>query len=218
MSKISLKHSGGNVVSLNSPTNAPSAADVAFKLPNADGSAGQFMKTDGSGNLAFDTITIPAGGITMLDVWTISTTADATSSGGDLTTNWVRANAYQAVIGSAMTQSSGVFTFPSTGIYEVLFNAQFRYGNPYTRRYTTAYLDKVISGSASVMNESASHISGISGNTYSIARCTAYFDVTDVSTHKVQFRTRAEGSPAVTTDHSNSYLTTFASFKKLGDT
>ena len=54
MSKISLKHSGGNVVSLNSPTNAPGAADVAFKLPNADGSAGQFMKTDGSGNLSFD--------------------------------------------------------------------------------------------------------------------------------------------------------------------
>jgi hypothetical protein len=53
MSKISLKHSGGNVVSLNSPTNAPGAADVAFKLPNADGSAGQFIKTDGSGNLSF---------------------------------------------------------------------------------------------------------------------------------------------------------------------
>jgi len=53
MSKISLKHSGGNAVSLNSPTNAPGAADVAFKLPNADGSAGQFIKTDGSGNLAF---------------------------------------------------------------------------------------------------------------------------------------------------------------------
>ena len=35
MSKISLKHSGGNVVSLNSPTSAPTSADVAFKLPNA---------------------------------------------------------------------------------------------------------------------------------------------------------------------------------------
>ena len=56
MSKISLKHSGGNVVSLNSPTSAPTSADVAFKLPNADGSAGQFMKTDGSGNLSFDTV------------------------------------------------------------------------------------------------------------------------------------------------------------------
>ena len=56
MSKISLKHSGGNAVSLNSPTSAPTSADVAFKLPNADGSAGQYMKTDGSGNLAFATL------------------------------------------------------------------------------------------------------------------------------------------------------------------
>ena len=64
MSKISLKHSGGNVVSLNSPTNAPGAADVAFKLPNADGSAGQFMKTDGSGNLSF----AAAGGGKILNV------------------------------------------------------------------------------------------------------------------------------------------------------
>jgi len=53
MSKISLKHSGGNVVSLNSPTNAPSAADVAFKLPNADGTSGQALVTDASGNLSF---------------------------------------------------------------------------------------------------------------------------------------------------------------------
>ena len=56
MSKISLKHSGGNVVSLNSPTSAPTSADVAFKLPNADGSNGQYMKTDGSGNLSFGTV------------------------------------------------------------------------------------------------------------------------------------------------------------------
>ena len=64
MSKISLKHSGGNVVSLNSPTSAPTSSDVAFKLPNADGSAGQFMKTDGSGNLSFDA----AGGGKFLQV------------------------------------------------------------------------------------------------------------------------------------------------------
>ena len=56
MSKISLKHTGGNVVSLNSPTNAPGAADVAFKLPNADGSDGQALVTDGSGNLSFTSI------------------------------------------------------------------------------------------------------------------------------------------------------------------
>ncbi len=57
MSKISLKHSGGNVVSLNSPTSAPTSADVAFKLPNADGTNGQVLKTDGSGNLSFGAVT-----------------------------------------------------------------------------------------------------------------------------------------------------------------
>jgi|TARA_R100000455_G_C6216132_1_gene82092 hypothetical protein len=81
MSKISLKHTGGNVVSLNSPTNAPSSADVAFKLPNADGSDGQFMKTDGSGNLSF----AAAGGGKVLQV--VSTTKtdvfSATITAGD---------------------------------------------------------------------------------------------------------------------------------------
>ena len=59
MSKISLKHSGGNVVSLNSPTSAPTSADEAFKLPNADGTSGQALVTDASGNLSFASV---AGG------------------------------------------------------------------------------------------------------------------------------------------------------------
>ena len=74
MSKISLKHSGGNVVSLNSPTSAPTSADVAFKLPNADGSAGQYMKTDGSGNLAFATVAAGVDGIKEFDIWNLGST------------------------------------------------------------------------------------------------------------------------------------------------
>ena len=52
---IKLKHSRGNSVSLNPPTSAPTSSEVAFKLPNADGSADQVIKTDGSGNLGFTT-------------------------------------------------------------------------------------------------------------------------------------------------------------------
>ena len=55
MSSIKLKHSGGNSVSLNPPTSAPTSSEVAFKLPNADGSANQLLKTDGSGNLGWAT-------------------------------------------------------------------------------------------------------------------------------------------------------------------
>ncbi len=118
MSKISLKHSGGNVVSLNSPTNAPGAADVAFKLPNADGSAGQFMKTDGSGNLAFATVAAGVDGITEADIWRL--TQDVQGSQGSLSTltAWERSDdAESTFIGTGMTyDSSGqYFHFPSTG-------------------------------------------------------------------------------------------------------
>ena len=78
MSSIKLKHSGGNSVSLNPPTSAPTSSDVAFKLPNADGSANQYMKTDGSGNLTFATV--------------VTTEAAATPKVGS------SSNIYQAVV------------------------------------------------------------------------------------------------------------------------
>ena len=51
--KIKLVHSGGNSVSLAVPTSNPSSSEVEFKLPQADGTSGQVLKTDGSGNLSF---------------------------------------------------------------------------------------------------------------------------------------------------------------------
>ena len=71
MSSIKLKHSGGNAVSLHPPTSAPSASDVQFKLPTADGTAGQILKTDGSGNLSFTT---DQGGLLKQVVTSTSTT------------------------------------------------------------------------------------------------------------------------------------------------
>ena len=62
--KIKLVHSGGNAVSLSVPTNNPSASEVELKLPQSDGSANEFLKTDGSGNLSF----AEAGGGKLLQV------------------------------------------------------------------------------------------------------------------------------------------------------
>ena len=54
MSKIKLNApTGGGSVSLEAPSSTASNANVEFKLPNADGSSGQVLKTDGSGNLSF---------------------------------------------------------------------------------------------------------------------------------------------------------------------
>jgi len=57
MSNLNFLHSGGNKVTLSAPTSDPSS-NPNFKLPQADGSSGQALVTDGSGALSFAT---PAG-------------------------------------------------------------------------------------------------------------------------------------------------------------
>ena len=71
MSNIKLVHSGGNSVSLTTPDSNP-ASNRTFKLPGADGSAGQFLKTDGSGALSFASVTetITSGAYTSLGTGT----------------------------------------------------------------------------------------------------------------------------------------------------
>ena len=54
MSNLNFLHSGGNKVTLSAPDSNPSS-DVTLKLPQADGSNGQFLKTNGSGALSFAT-------------------------------------------------------------------------------------------------------------------------------------------------------------------
>lgn len=54
MSKIKLNApTGGGSVSLEAPSSTTSNANIELKLPVADGSANEFLKTDGSGNLSF---------------------------------------------------------------------------------------------------------------------------------------------------------------------
>ena len=58
-------HNGTDIISSGMPSTKGSAgvlgAQPAYGLPSADGSAGQYLKTDGSGALTFDTL--PAAGI-----------------------------------------------------------------------------------------------------------------------------------------------------------
>lgn len=65
-------------------------------------------------------------GITMADQWRLSADFSLPTGVSDITTNLERADTRGAgQIGSAMTVSSGVFTFPSTGYYLVTLDASF---------------------------------------------------------------------------------------------
>ena len=54
------------------------------------------------------------------NMWRVTSSATLAAGSSDLTSNWETIDSYSAgVAGSSMSQSSGIFTFPSTGIYYV---------------------------------------------------------------------------------------------------
>ena len=53
-------------------------------------------------------------GITEFDMWRINSSADLAAD-TDITANWERADTNFEKIGTGLTESSGIFTFPSTG-------------------------------------------------------------------------------------------------------
>ena len=63
MSKIKLQATDGNggTISLKGPTTTDGNAEFELTLPANDGSSGQYLKTDGSGALSWDTVTAVGG-------------------------------------------------------------------------------------------------------------------------------------------------------------
>ena len=208
---IKLKHSGGNSVSLNPPTSAPTSSEVAFKLPTADGSAGQVLMTDGSGNLSWTT-----PGITQFDQWRI--TNDPTGNQNPFSGSWERNDVSSDKVGTGMTESSGVFTFPTTGIYLIFYKVNFLSAG-YDSRYNRANLSiSTDSGSSwSVASDSDGGLGGVNANFYESASGEVSFDVTNVSTHKVRL-TCEMANQNVSVRGSTSSQETGLTFLRIGDT
>ena len=155
--------------------------------------------------------------ITEVDVFRLT----ANQSGGtdaDITSNLERVDdASFSKIGTGITNSSGVFTFPSTGIYYCSINGGFYRGTGY-RRYI-GWTIKTTSDNSSYTHAVINYDS-ISGDTNSnvsaAVSATCVFDVTDTSTHKMTFQTDAVDSGAAVTGVSGRYANVL--FIRLGDT
>ena len=59
-----------------------------------------------------------------MDQWRLTTSF--TSSGLPITSNLERNDTNFAYVGTGMSESSGVFTFPSTGIYLIMYQINYR--------------------------------------------------------------------------------------------
>jgi len=126
--------------------------------------------------------------------------------------------ANQTTIGSAMTvDAGGIFTFPMTGKYLITFNSNHNLASGEVR-YIETYINKVISGSATVLSYAYSHINNAqAATTYNSNYTNTTFDCTDTSTDKISFSVNTSDS-TIYSNGSSVLNHTYMTFIRLGDT
>ena len=152
-----------------------------------------------------------ANGITMTDQFRL--TADISNTDGDLTSNLERVDDSEfGKIGTGMTESSGIFSFPSTGLY--LIHATME-----SLSQTDAVVMQInITGNNSTYNNEGTITQGDGdshGTNFSSGSKIVFFNVTDTSTHKVKFTIQSSASSTVR-GNTNLNETCFT-FIRLGD-
>ena len=158
-----------------------------------------------------------SSGLSVADQWRISSGGTLTTDGTtQFTANWERGDTNShGQIGSGMSESSGIFTFPSTGIYLITAIMNFK-RNSGENRFAQLQI-----GVTTDNNTYATASSGYGSFAQNYSTNTAVaqflFDVTNVSTHKVKFYAYTNRSSILflggSTEHQNSFT-----FLKLGDT
>ena len=179
----------------------------------ATGNDGQVLTSTGAGSPpAFETL--PSGGLAMADTWRINTNKVAQSS--DITANWERDDTFNpGFIGTGMSESSGIFTFPATGIYQIDYWSYMR--NSGATSYAGVYIQLTLNNSDYNKIGSEFVTSFASSNYYGGGYGSYIFDVTSTSNCKVKFTTAgANGNTTFFGNTSTNY--TAAQFKKLGNT
>ena len=197
MSTLKLTGSSSGSTSLTAPA---SGSDRAIAFPDT---AGTVALTSDLGNLSY------------ADQWRVNTAFAGNAE--PIASNWERVDSSgMGTVGSAMTQSSGIFTFPATGIWdvEVVLNSEHDADVSYIQlelKVTTnnsSYVDRAFGWT---------HITdGANSPFWTFTKARALIDVTDTAQVKVKFavQDRIDSAHQGHTD----YNATYATFIRVGDT
>ena len=184
------------------------------------GTDGQVFTSAGAGKSAV--FEAAEAGLTTASVWMCNTAwADADANPVVNWEEWGHAGAGK--LGSSMTESSGIFTFPVTGIYHIHFQAP-RYHDADTRQVAANINLNTGSGFVSASRSYATinpigSVTPSSSDGFVTTPASCIFDVTDVSTHTCEFDAWTSGTPdssGIVGDDDTLHI--FATFIRLGDT
>ena len=180
------------------------------------GTANQVLTSDGD-DISWES-SAAAGGITHASQWRILSNH---TGAGFLTANWEATDVYGAgALGSAMTESSGVFTFPRTGFWLIDFAVLC--ADQSTNRYIGAniYTTNNASGAADffAVAEAYNSIYYDTGDPYYFSASSKFlFDVDVLADDKIKFFAHSADGAAEHAGNTSSNMT-YVTFLRLGDT
>jgi hypothetical protein len=155
-----------------------------------------------------------AGGLTEYDQWDL--TSNITTGANPITSGFARpTGTLQTKLGTGMSHSSGVWTFPSTGIWQVGFqfkslvnaDGEIADGHIYATDNNGTAWDEIAVGGTGEAG---------SGNGRGNASIWVVLDVEDVSNDKVYFRASFNGSAEI--NGASTVSISWFWFKKLAET
>ena len=161
---------------------------------------------------------LPAGGgITQADIFRFNTTASLTYDTVTVVdSNWERPDESDDVfdkIGTGMSESSGIFTFPATGIYLVQWIVRF-YGTSNSNA-NHIYIDATVNNSTYVTVAQSAGLMMGNGQMTVIAQ--SFLDISDTTNRKVRFKVYAAANNQQVLGNT-SKQETYATFIRIGDT
>ena len=159
-------------------------------------------------------VTPDAGGITEADQWRLTT--DYTNAGNGvnevLTANLERNDTDFEKIGTGLTESSGVFSFASTGVYMIQAQTYITLSSA----TSSAHFSILVTIDDGSYNTRAYTQVGADANRGDACMCQCYVDVTDVA--NVKFKIQTNGGTYITWNGHSSQNETTITVIRLGDT
>jgi len=197
-------------------TNSKLAQDIISgetELATAPADTDELLISDAGVLKRIDASLVGGGGITEADQFRLTAN---TSSNADITSNLERVDdASFSKIGTGMTESSGIFTFPTTGLYQIITTVK---GNS-TNTDDTFRLYVHVSTNGGSSYDIVADVSLGTQDTDSVgtmATNTNLVNVTNTTNVKVKFEASSLASGSAIEGHTDYNKTAF-SFIRLGD-
>jgi len=158
-------------------------------------------------------------GITQADQWRITASTTPTD-GSYILANWERSDTGPfSIIGTGLTQSSGIFSFPETGIYYIISTGYWSVSASNSVRFISFRPHFSTNGGSTydVKTNTYGSIASYGGTAYGFTIVPDLIDVTDISQFRMKFQVENTGNVA-SLGGSTSYSLTNFSIMRIGNT